>query len=432
MARSVAERRVYLACRAIFTRQTALVRKQKKIRELVEQHRTSFNPLVAELGVEGLVEVLKVLLEDRIFESDLRAKEEFPELFPASRARDIQRAESENHAVQSVAEALEEIESLHQNGDNLEEENEGDLSQTPMTETLNDMESLNGDRPGDQDDDQHEKRYLGFDGTVPVQPVSDDLPSLYPSRIPYVAQHIILTTTQHILEECCFDFVKRWQPSIVLNKGWDCAEAGELTKWTRIISKHSGKLPAHAFTLSEGSSLDFVLVSTNKLRHSAVHRLRLTARGVSQLVEAARNLAEALQDSLRTSQLKELQLDIDSKVKAMELYKNVLEDEFARQLEELSQQRKDLDEKEERLRADLRAKDLENTFLIGSLLEESVKRIFHEGAKPHHVLKGGSESTPARKDAKSNGWKQYLKLLVSPALTFLVPHVSFGAESPAV
>ncbi|PVH91099.1 hypothetical protein DM02DRAFT_706881 [Periconia macrospinosa] len=229
MARSTAERRVYLACRAIFTRQTALVRKQKKIRELVEQRKTSLKPLVAELGVEGLVDVLKVLLDDRIFESELRAKEEFPELFPSSPVRDIQRAESENHAVQSVAEALEEIESLDHTGNTLEDEDEGHLSQTlygPVTETLHDMESLDeiGDRSGDQNDDQHEKECFGFDGTVPVQPVSDDLPSLYPSSIPYMAQHIILTTTQRILEECCFDFVKRWQPSIVLSKGWDCAE----------------------------------------------------------------------------------------------------------------------------------------------------------------------------------------------------------------
>lgn len=184
MARSAAERRVYLACRAIFTRQTALVRKQKKIRELVEQRRISLNPLVAELGVEGLVEVLKVLLDDRIFESELRAKEEFPELFPSSPVRDIQRAESENHAVQSVAEALEEIESLDQTGNTLEEENEGHLSQTlsgPVTETPNDMESSDeiGDKPGVQNDGQHEKRYLGFDGTVPGKKESLSINSTY-------------------------------------------------------------------------------------------------------------------------------------------------------------------------------------------------------------------------------------------------------------
>lgn len=204
-----------------------------------------------------------------------------------------------------------------------------------------------------------------------------------------------------------------------------------MTKWTRIISKHSGKLPAHAFTLSDGSSLDFIFLSTTKLRHSAVHRLRMTARGVSQLVESAQNLAEALRDSIRTAQLKELHLDIDSKIKAMELNKNVLEDEFAREIEEIGQQRKDLDEKEERLRADLRVKDLENTLLIGSLLEESVKRIFDESYESHQVPKGGIESIEARKDTKSNGWKLYLEPLVSPALKFLMPNVSFGVESPA-
>lgn len=174
MACSTVQNRVHLACRAIFTRQTALVRKQKKIRELVEQRKTSFKPLFTELGVEGLVEVLKVLLDDRIFESELRAKEMFPDLFLPSPVRDIQRAESEYHAVQSVAEALGEIESPDQTRNTLEDENEGHRSQSlyrPVTETLNNIEYLDeiGDRLGDHNDDKHERRYFGLDGTVSSQ-----------------------------------------------------------------------------------------------------------------------------------------------------------------------------------------------------------------------------------------------------------------------
>lgn len=124
MVRSVAERTVYLACKPIFTGQTALVRKLKKIRELVKQHRISLDALVAEYGEQQLVKTLKVLLDDNIFQSDSKAEKEFPELFQSSPLRDLQRSESEVHAVQSIAEALEEIESLHHVEDTLEYENE--------------------------------------------------------------------------------------------------------------------------------------------------------------------------------------------------------------------------------------------------------------------------------------------------------------------
>lgn len=125
MVRSVTERTVYLACRPIFTGQTALVRKPKKIRELVEQHRISLDALVAEYGEQKLVQTLKVLLDDNIFQSNSTAEREFPELFQSSPLRDLQRSESEVHAVQSIAEALEEIESLHHVEDTLEYEEEG-------------------------------------------------------------------------------------------------------------------------------------------------------------------------------------------------------------------------------------------------------------------------------------------------------------------
>src|SRR5215469_4868795 len=119
------------------------------------------------------------------------------------------------------------------------------------------------------------------------------MPSLYPSYLPYHVQHLILTTAQRVLEECCFRFTKRWLPSILKYHGWDCAEAVELTKWTRILAKRSAStnLPMHALKLS-GSTLQDILFATNKLRHTAVHRLPTSARGIGQLIQSAVKLAE--------------------------------------------------------------------------------------------------------------------------------------------
>jgi hypothetical protein len=108
-------RQVYLLCRPIFSGNNAQVRKLKKVKELVEKSKTSLRPLLEDIGEAKLVEILRNLLENRIFESELRAKVEFPDLFRPSPFRDAQREASEIDAARSTAEALEEI--AHGDGD---------------------------------------------------------------------------------------------------------------------------------------------------------------------------------------------------------------------------------------------------------------------------------------------------------------------------
>lgn len=149
----------------------------------------------------------------------------------------------------------------------------------------------------------------------------------------------------------------------------------ELTKWTKLLAKKSEKLPQHAFKISD-ISLNEILFATDKLRHTAVHRLPTTCRGVEALVKSAVLLAETLQDPLRTAKLEDLQLEIDSKIKAMELNKNVLENTLSQELQKIQRQRDDLDLQEKGLRARIIHEDSENKTLIGDLLEDCVNRLF--------------------------------------------------------
>jgi hypothetical protein len=103
------KRRVYLVCRPIFTGNNAQLRAQKRIRKLVNLHKKLLAPLISDFGEIKVVNIARTLLEKEIFQSDLKAKIEFPELFRLSPERKLQRAESENNAARSVAEALEEI-----------------------------------------------------------------------------------------------------------------------------------------------------------------------------------------------------------------------------------------------------------------------------------------------------------------------------------
>jgi hypothetical protein len=138
------------------------------------------------------------------------------------------------------------------------------------------------------------------------------------TNIPYKVQHIVLGTAQSILEECCYDFAKQRFPSELETTGWDCAEAAELTKWTQLIVKHSEYLPNCAFSQERALSKGLI-VSVHLLRHTAVHRLPTTARGISKLMQYALRFTTALKDSTRTSQLEDLYEQIQAKITDIEL-----------------------------------------------------------------------------------------------------------------
>jgi hypothetical protein len=114
---SVDKRRVFLAYRTVFTGPNAHIRKSKKVREVIQQHRKSFEPLIKDFGFNKVVDIVKALLDQRVFESELKAKIAFPELFRSSPARDVQRNASENDAARSAAEALEVLSSASERGE---------------------------------------------------------------------------------------------------------------------------------------------------------------------------------------------------------------------------------------------------------------------------------------------------------------------------
>ncbi|KAF4878826.1 hypothetical protein CGCSCA1_v002223 [Colletotrichum siamense] len=332
--------RVYRTCRAIFSGDAALFRKPKKIKETLLHNRGSLKHVFQEFGEVKLADIVKQLLENRLFESDLRAKVEFPELFRTSPQQDAQREASEADAAKSVADCLGEIARF---------EEEEEIPEEKDLEFF--MRQL--------------KDEVGIEETA-VAPtlLKSSIPSLYPSYVPYAAQHVILTTAQTVLEECCFDFANKTIPDALSERGWDCASAVELTKWARILHK---ELP------------------------QAVHRLRTTARGISRLLESAVGLAEALNDVARAAQLEELKSELDGKVKAMEMSKNVLEDRAAAGLEEIRRQREELDRQEKQLVLDMLTEDREYKDLVGKLLVASVKDIFEDrtddgmGKEAEHV-----------------------------------------------
>ena len=153
-----------------------------------------------------------------------------------------------------------------------------------------------------------------------------------------------------------------------------------MIKWTRTLAKHSGQVPAGSIWKVSEAPLSEVFSSTNVLRHTAVHRLATSARGMYKMIQSALRLANALGDSLRAVDLEKLCLEMGSRIRDMELNKNFLENRLDEQLQAVNEKREELDMEEKEAIATILSKDRENKSLTGSFLEGAVKNVF---GRPH-------------------------------------------------
>jgi hypothetical protein len=100
---------------------------------------------------------------------------------------------------------------------------------------------------------------------------------------------------QNLLEDCLFKFGTSKMQEVVKDKGWDCAQCVELNDWVKILRRRKNLLN----NLNRGTSgrpLSTVLGSLVQLRHTAVHRQRVTALEVQLFLEDAKSLLDLLDD----------------------------------------------------------------------------------------------------------------------------------------
>jgi hypothetical protein len=74
---------------------------------------------------------------------------------------------------------------------------------------------------------------------VPRRTRDCDIIPTNPTHLLFRLQHLILTQTQRLLEECCYTFAETWLPSMLEANGWgDTPVAVELTEWWKALSNY--------------------------------------------------------------------------------------------------------------------------------------------------------------------------------------------------
>lgn len=102
------ERLVYLALRGVFLGPDAHLRNQKKVRDRIQKYKNmaEIKALLQQHSEESICSVAKLLLERQVFESNLKAKLCFPEVFDVSPAQSAEREASIAEATKSEADAI--------------------------------------------------------------------------------------------------------------------------------------------------------------------------------------------------------------------------------------------------------------------------------------------------------------------------------------
>ena len=140
--------------------------------------------------------------------------------------------------------------------------------------------------------------------------------SLFPLYLNFELQHSLLTTTQRILEKSLFEFGLKVVAETVREKGWDCAQCVELNDWVKILRRRPDILPKQRV---EGlnKSLQMLLDSIVQIRHTAVHRQRVTANAIESFLADAECFARLLDDHTCTLELANIRQETSSFVQRL-------------------------------------------------------------------------------------------------------------------
>ncbi|KAL2285582.1 hypothetical protein FJTKL_07613 [Diaporthe vaccinii] len=345
---------VYLAFNRIFQGQGSQIRKLPPIKKLVRGHQKQ--PQVAQLlkeyGAPVIYEKLQRLLNSQIFESTLKAKLKFPQLFEVSSAQSAERAVSEAEAAADHAKAVEEaLDSADRYG--LPHEGGFDGKRTGTDPQVEASMRL----PTEQQSARSETR----------------VPSLFPLKFNFTSGYKILVKTQEILEIACFRFAEKAMPEILENREWHCPESAELNLWAIEFLKRLvkfEKMPSRAF--SQSKPLNELFTSIMQIRHHAVHRIPVTAKELEEFMADGETLVRLFEDHTAIAMMSRASSEVHKAAAEMENQKNLLEAGLTKVLQDVADKRGELDSVEAEAIADTQRKDKENQLFADARLQETI------------------------------------------------------------
>ncbi|OIW30059.1 hypothetical protein CONLIGDRAFT_562822, partial [Coniochaeta ligniaria NRRL 30616] len=316
---------VYLTLKKVFKGPNAGVRRMSVIRKLINenQQHEDIAALINKHNEDILCNVTRKLLTEQIFESTLKAKMRFPEIFSESPAQSAHREASDAEAARNDTKAMQ------------------DAVQGPQGGPTNTTQSLH------------------------------HTPSLFPVYLPFRTQHYLLLKVQAILERACFEFGRRIMPDFLKEHGWDCPECAELNLWAYDFLRHQDLFSEEE--RSVGKPYADLFRSVAHIRHTAVHRISLSAMGIEQFLLDAESLAMLLNNEECLNLLTKLRQSTQSAIEELERNKHVLRSKLEDTLKRVAAQRAEFDRLQNAAVTEMVKEDGEYQAFAGTNLEQAIE-----------------------------------------------------------
>ncbi|KAI9154910.1 Regulatory protein AfsR [Paramyrothecium foliicola] len=307
-ARSKDEKDVYDTVKGFFKGQHLNERKLSHVRALINQNLKykDIPPSLQRRNIEEVYRCAHQLLLHQIFSSEQKAKARFGTLPPATVQLAATAASPQVRAAPPVNTAQLPAK-VDQGKPNIipttRLATRISSATDPHTEVTRTVDTLHGHHQCGKAGLAHEKttsdtvKQVSTSYTFNMSPLSRSR-----SKLPYNAQYFLFVETQRYLEIACWEFAREHLPSLLTKQGWDCVEAIELNIIVRQLQGHQDKLFC---TKTERLSHNLVH-SIILIRHSAVHRRRVSAFEMYKLLQHAERFLALLGDSERSDQVSSL------------------------------------------------------------------------------------------------------------------------------
>lgn len=244
---------VYFALRNVFHGLQIDTLDRKTVRKLIEKNRktAAIAKLIDDYTFSAVALTARMLVVERVFDSEQTARERFPRAFGQSTTR-------ESTGMDSAATLLNPQE------DRAEDSALWRLDAAAVTETGSPEEYANPETPGSS--------------TVPIY-------------LPFNVQHKVMVKMQATLEHVCYAFSQVAIPDVLRERGWTCAEAVQLNLWVDELLARPQllKRPGN----SGPDNIERSLRSVAKIRDVAVDRTPVTAQQIERFIRDAAILTES-------------------------------------------------------------------------------------------------------------------------------------------
>ncbi|GKU16908.1 unnamed protein product [Fusarium langsethiae] len=332
---------VYQGTSKIFVGAKAKIRKLKFVERYITEHRGDRGlvaKLVAQYGAATVHQSILRLLSNEVYESKLKARQCFPDLFqPPVAQGEVGTVFGDEAATMTEHIAVVDITQTQGN------ESQENLDSIEATVVLSDIN----------------------DGTVENDV---DSSSILPVYLPFPAEHMLMERLQKNLELACYQFGLRALPTVMQQQGWDCPESVELSEWVKLVGREEGVVWE-----GSGKPTENLLLSIAAIRHAAVHRLRTNSTGLEQFLADAERLAMVLGDDTFTQAISQLRLNTHATLTELIQKKQSTQLQLEKAQEEIARQRAELDQKEQEVLRGMTSQDKR----YGDLAGERLERVLH-------------------------------------------------------